>query len=351
MTKRDNDLIGVYKAIDRMEAKWKYTESPKTNDKGTILGLWKVIRQMHYFLQNEYKELQKTYREKSEKWNEQYSAKQARLFQEEFSRNAKRVGDALKEDIRNFVITKTEKIDKMISTAPSEDELRLLQAIQMRGNNISRAEIMRIMPSLYSNYNSMKILQNIGRSVNCVVHLPQNADAIEMLETLDSAGQYFTRMTDEAVNPGKPSLMARPFFYIDENDQDKCIDGAVNTFSEVLDYVPQINDFNVDYITATDRARLQILFKEADALDEHNAGDQIKISEITRKVLQDNPDDVNLIMKSEYARYAKTLISVKGPDATQVEVSNRDHEEDISERISGEVGKRISGNTKSVFES
>lgn len=332
MANTEAELKTMYRSLDHMADRW--TLQIGKSDKTSVIGLWKSMQKMRTFLQNERHDMEKELADKSRKWNSAYAHSQRIEAEKAYQQSAESICKGLEKDVNDFVIEKTQKIDEMLVTPPSPDQLNLLSALSLRGRNISRVELVRIVPSMLANYHALRILQNIGASAGCVIHLPQGADAVEMLSSLEEIESYFLRALKEVPKGGKPDATFRQFFYSDPKNPDTPIDPNVLKYSLLLDYVPQLKDYSVNQLTEAEKARLHVLFKSADKLDENNEFDRAKIADITKQILLDNPNDLELIMKSEYARYAEDMIRIKGVNAVMTEDAIEDAVNEQKEAVS-----------------
>lgn len=97
-----------------------------------------------------------------------------------YEESMEKLKNEFRESVNSTLAAKEAALNKMFSTAPTQEQLNLLQALQLRGNDLSQEEIMRIGCDFAGNYNAMKALQKVAKEAGCNLVLPElyNADVL-----------------------------------------------------------------------------------------------------------------------------------------------------------------------------
>lgn len=303
----DSTVRPVMDAIRRIQTEWNKIK-PGKNKSGSVYGLWAEAREMKTYLDQKRREIEAEYQGLSKKLSPSFLQSQRRELDKEYDQAVEEIRDGFRKDIQAFVDSKTEKLDTMLVTAPAPEQRDLLSALQMRGRNVTKAEMFRIMPVFYNNYNSLKAFEQICRDAGQTVHIPV-ADSMEMYAGLEELQSYFLKITGEI---GKPVVDAqyRPFFYTEPENPLITADPNVTRFSNLFDNVEQLQDDSLK-LTYAEEAKARALFSSVESLDPEKPMDQIKIANLTDQILRDHPEDIALILRSDYAPYAKMALDLK----------------------------------------
>ena len=148
------------------------------------------------------------------------------------------------EDLVAKVIdTKKTAVNRMLTTAPSREQIDLLQSLEMQGKSLSEAEINAILPELTDNYRALKTMQTIARNVGFSVILPAQYDYEEIKRSLERAEAYLSDRVKDMGRPVKEWSLASDCFYgsikfnlsAEEWEKQKWEDPIYSEFAEVLD--------------------------------------------------------------------------------------------------------------------
>lgn len=310
----DSDFIGVIRAADRMKSDWNKNRSGKSAS-SSILGLWREALESRQYTIKLKRVMEEEFSKNVSKYSSGFVQKQRWQMEDVYKERVAEIRKGYDEDVNKFYQNKEMKIDQMITEAPSTQQRNLLESLRMRGKNVTRGELLRVMPIFFNNYASMKILEEIGNNIGVKIHAPV-ADAMELLERLNDAKEYLIAAGAEFGKSGKPDMRWGPFYYVDPEQPDVSVDSSVMFFSGLFDTVPQLQDDDTDDLTAAETARLNTMFSEVRRLDPDGNGkpegmNAIKVANLTEKILMDNPDDLPLILKSRYGKYAQLALAVK----------------------------------------
>lgn len=104
----------------------------------------------------------------------------------------------LESDLDKIIESKQRQFDKC-SGAPTEEELRLLQVLNMR-KNLTIAEVANVIGKLNNNVQSLAVLRDIAERSN--IHVPARASTPEEFDTLITRAREFSiRMLDDIAKP------------------------------------------------------------------------------------------------------------------------------------------------------
>ena len=155
-------------------------------------------------------EAQKAYKEvlaaDEERKNDKTIARLSELYVESYVNEKRRERDAafreyviscveeLRELVSSVITEKRNGLDKMLSTPPTSEQLSLLTALQVRGEDISEGELRNLADQFMPNYQAVKALQTISKKNG--VHLK---NAITKHCRQHSTGQRITCRSGFAV--------------------------------------------------------------------------------------------------------------------------------------------------------
>ena len=124
-------------------------------------------------------EAQKAYKEvlaaDEERKNDKTIARLSELYVESYVNEKRRERDAafreyviscveeLRELVSSVITEKRNGLDKMLSTPPTSEQLSLLTALQVRGEDISEGELRNLADQFMPNYQAVKALQTISK--------------------------------------------------------------------------------------------------------------------------------------------------------------------------------------------
>lgn len=158
-------------------------------------------------------EAQKAYKEvlaaDEERKNDKTIARLSELYVESYVNEKRRERDAafreyvisrveeLRELVSSVITEKRNGLDKMLSTPPTSEQLSLLTALQVRGEDISEGELRNLADQFMPNYQAVKALQTISKKMVCI--LPYLKNAITKHCRQHSTGQRITCRSGFAV--------------------------------------------------------------------------------------------------------------------------------------------------------
>jgi hypothetical protein len=292
-------------SIKRAGEKWQNEHAKRGADSYYIQ--WARLADLDKFFRNERDRVKNELQAMKSKYAEKYVAdKEKNLIGrlDTFMNNA--IEDA-KKDIKALAGKKKEKIADMLSSAPSEEQIRLLSVLQMRGN-LDAVEIHTILPVFFSNYQAMRVLETISKQNGITLYVPVNLDCRAMFEAVDKATNYLIEACNEISKPkSKRDIRYEAFFMIDDNDPVKCHDGIYTNMIAPLDNVPVLSDCKAEKteLTPTEQAKLDWYYRDADK-DNVN-----KLIAHTEKVMTEHPEFTPLLKFTPYAEYVDIVIKAR----------------------------------------
>lgn len=172
-----------------------------------------------------------------------------------------------RECVNSTLAAKEAALNKMFSTAPTQEQLNLIQTLQLRGNDLSEEEIMRIACDFADNYNAMKALKKVAKDAGCNLALPELYNADVLFERFAWVKNYLKeRCRDMGVLWREMSFDGRCFFGTEWEDLN-----YNNTAVEIFDkhnalclmgakLVPESSDPDSAPLTEDERAALNAMF-------------------------------------------------------------------------------------------
>ena len=207
-----------------------------------------------------------------------------------------------KQDIAILTSSKFEKIGDMLCTAPTDEQLRLLKALQMRGD-VDSVEVHHILPIFFENYQSMRVLQAISEQNGIKLHLPVQLDCREMFDTLNEASNYLLAACNEFSKKwDNMDIRFHAFYTVNEDEKDKQYDPVYQRYIDLFDNTPQLQEVTAEKqrLSKGELARINWYMRDVKGLDISNPADCITIIEKINDVVKEHPDMVNLFKLSEY---------------------------------------------------
>ena len=119
--------------IKELNEKWKET-STHADKKLTFTGIQKQMQSLYVFITNERTDLYANIDKLKDVWSGKVIAERREKLVQQFNDMVKTIIEATKQDIAILTSSKFEKIGDMLCTAPTDEQLRLLKALQMRGD-------------------------------------------------------------------------------------------------------------------------------------------------------------------------------------------------------------------------
>ena len=145
--------------------------------------------------------------------------------------------------VAEVISTKRTAVNRMLTTAPSREQIDLLQSLEMQGKSLSETEINVILPELTDNYRALKTMQSIAKNVGFNVVLPAQYNYEDIKQNLDRAEAYLNDRIKDMGRPVREWHLASDCFYgpikynlsAEEWEKQKWEDPIYSEFAEVLD--------------------------------------------------------------------------------------------------------------------
>lgn len=287
--------------IRQLNKKWK-DSTARADKKLTFAGIQKQMQTSYVFITNERKYLNEDINKLRELWSSKVIAKQREKLVNQFNDMVNSIIEATKQDVATLTSSKMEKIGEMLTTAPTEEQLRLLSALQMRGD-VDSAEVYHILPVFFENYQSMRVLQAIGEQNGIVLHLPVQLDCREMFNTLNEASDYLLGACEELSKKwDNMDIKYHAFFTVNAREQDKQYDPVYQRYIDLFDSTPQLQEVKTEkqQLSKGELARINWYMREVKGLDITNPADHITIALKVENVIKEHPDMRELFLLSEY---------------------------------------------------
>ncbi len=306
-----NDFEVITRFAKELSDRWSVSEKMVKNEKNSFTGIQKELKSMRVFLKNEREEREKKFTELSKRYRGDYIQKERRRLDVEYQESKEKIVEAVKEDIRAMVEDKYRKLDAMIVSAPTPEQTALLNILNMRTGNLTKGELMKILPQFYTNYQGMRVLEMIATTAGYHINVPISGDVMDLYGELDKGGRYLLEVANDLAKPGKPDLKYRAFYFDNADNPGNC-DLAYERYIQMFDRPAQLIDFAItDALSAAEQAEINSLFRGIDGLDPTNAGDNITILRNVQEIIKDHPGELELMKRSQYSRYVYEALDVQ----------------------------------------
>lgn len=287
--------------IREMNEKWK-ENSAHADKKLTFTGIQKQMQSLYVFITNERTDLYANIDKLKDVWSGKVIAERREKLVQQFNDMVKTIIEATKQDIAILTSSKFEKIGDMLCTAPTDEQLRLLKALQMRGD-VDSVEVHHILPIFFENYQSMRVLQAISEQNGIKLYLPVQLDCREMFDTLNEASNYLLAACNEFSKKwDNMDIRFHAFYTVNEDEKDKQYDPVYQRYIDLFDNTPQLQEVTAEKqrLSKGELARINWYMRDVKGLDITNPADCITIIEKINDVVKEHPDMLTLFKLSEY---------------------------------------------------
>ena len=215
--------------------------------------------------------------------------------QKEFAAEEERVANEcienFKKAYKEVLETKRNAVDDMLATAPTQEQLNLLQSLQMQGNSLTKEEIAIITPKLSDNYRAIKTLQTIAKKIGFNVILPPQFDFDEINTQLKYAENYLEERANDLKRPKLQWHLDSDCFFGPPEYPDNRWNAVVEVLDGTIQTTPVIEP--VKKLTETETTILKNVFADKQG------------EELTKAVTEaaKSPNMADLISRSEYAEH------------------------------------------------
>lgn len=301
---RDFDEIARGIKIGRSD--WEKGTHKRTGNSYT--HIWQIMNNDHQFFNNERNDYKQKISDLKHTYHPDLIAKQTERIDMEFDKMVAVVVAAHRSMIKEFTRSRHEQVTKMMRTAPTQSMLNLLETLKMR-DDLDAVELHDLLPVFFDNYHAMRALQTISRENGIILHAPVQLDCASMHKMIDEAEAYLLGACAEMCKPkSKVDIRYHDFFTVNNEEKDKVFAPAYQSFIEVLDYVPQLQDCSVvkNKLSAAEKAKIDWYYR-----DVAESATKKDIAEHTKSVMEAHPEMVDLLKLSDYAEYVEIVEAAK----------------------------------------
>lgn len=302
----DSNFNFLVKTIDRVQDKWDLQNLGKPSPV-SVIGIWRKGQEMHSFLKDWKKECNAEFEKKAARFESGYRRKQQAEYEALIKDAVSGVTEAYRKDIDHYIEDKISRLDAMLVTPPKQSQKDLLEALEMRGSGLTKAEAMRVLPVLYDSYTATEAFRGICRRAGFNLYTPGES-AVDLYGIIEEYGMYMNRICDQ-MGADKPDFMAGSFFWM--SDDPNFVEPAVEKFSQALDTPIQLRNDDANELTATEEAKIRTLFSGIEKYDPDKITDQLQIIQKAERIAKDYPDDVPAILRSQYGKYLNMAFDVR----------------------------------------
>lgn len=304
-----NDFEVVMKFGQELEAKWLDNAIKDDKNKKSFRGVQRELQVMNLFLRNEWKDADREYQRilENRKYTPDFIGKQREIITAQYQEKLDQVVTGTKATIKQMIADKFKRLDKMLTEAPTTEQMALLQALQMRTGSLSKGELMKILPFFFRNYQSMRILEAIAETAGKKISIPLDGDVMDLYGLLDRGGQYLLGAADQLAAHGNPSPKYKAFFYSDPENPGNA-DLYYQQFIDCFDVPAQLQDYTItDKLTPAEQVKVKSYFSRISDLDPTKGTDNLTILRETQQVMREHPNDLELMKRSDYAKYVREV--------------------------------------------
>lgn len=126
----------------------------------------------------------------SGKYNASYILNVQNDFTIKFTAEVKKAADELGEIVKTTCDQKRNAIEKMLTEAPSNDQMNLLNALKLQGKDIDPDEVKSIAAQLMGNYRAIHALQVMAEGAGIKLSFPAQYDYQQLKDALNRAEAY-----------------------------------------------------------------------------------------------------------------------------------------------------------------
>lgn len=149
----------------------------------------------------------------SEVYADDYKAKLIMQEDEKFNTEKETLRVAFADLVKQAIATKRENISAMCVAPPTQEQLNLLSALQLRGKSITENEFLQLAPKLMTNYNAINALRGLAATCGYTLTLPASHDYEKIMESMDWAENYLNARVNDFAQPWSAmSFDGRAFF-------------------------------------------------------------------------------------------------------------------------------------------
>lgn len=304
-----NDFEVIERFGQELEAKWLDNAVKNDKNKKSFRGVQRELQTMNLFLRNEWKDADREYQRilENKKYTPEFIGKKREIITAQYQEKLDQVVTGTKVTIKQMIADKFKRLDKMLTEAPTAEQMALLQALQMRTGSLSKGELMKILPFFYRNYQAMRILETIAETAGKKIIIPLDGDVMDLYGLLDRGGQYLLGAADQLATHGNPAPRYKAFFYSDPENPGNA-DLHYQQFIDCFDVPAQLQDYIIDdKLTAAEQVKVESYFSRISDLDPTKGTDNLTILRETQQVMREHPEDLELMRRSDYGRYVKEV--------------------------------------------
>lgn len=326
--------------IKLFNKKWKDL-SANADKVLTFTWIQKQMQFLYFFITNERNRLYKEIDELKDVWSGKVIAERREQLLTEFNDMVAKSIEAEKQDIATLISSKFEKIGDMLCTAPSEEQLRLLSALQMRGN-VDSLEVHHILPVFFENYQSMRVLQAISEQNGIVLYLPAQLDCRTMFNMLKNASDYLLAACNELTKRwDNMDVKFHAFYTTNDKEPDKQYDPLYQSYIDLFDNTPQLQEVMAEKrrLSKVELAKINWCMRDVKELDFSNPEDYVTVAKKVDDVIKEHPEMIELFKLSEYR---DIFVNIAGSSVDNIKDVSKEMPEGVKLKATLPVGKTTS---------
>jgi hypothetical protein len=306
------------------------------------------IRDMNNFITAQVDACRKEISALSKEYNPSTIAGEQRELRTNLNSAIEEVKKTARDLITECATAERNRVNKMVGTPPTQEQLSLLSSLSMR-KNISDSELAIIAESVADNYQATRILSDIAKAQGCYLSAPIR-EIDDMTDAIDKSADYLTRATEYIDTPMKQIPESRRFFFrINPKEPQTIYDPHFTEFSDVLDGAKDLRAVKVEKtgLNAAEKVKVAEYMDAVKNEDITTDTGKMKVMKQIETVLAEHPDDIGLMRLSDYKDTVKSVERVRAMRVDKSDPAKR-HFNNTGSLISyiNDATKGLSGDSK-----
>lgn len=214
-----------------------------------------------------------------------------------------------KEEVVSLCEAKAANIRSMTTTAPTPEQVRLLDVLEKRRGNVSPVEFVNIMSSMYSNYQALMTLNAIAGDSGVSLSVPVQYNVPQLYSALEEIKSYLLSACDE-LPKDKKDIKYHAFYMMGgDGENENHHDPHYRELAAMFDTIPQLQDIVVTKtaLTPTEKVKMDYYFSEVDALKRKETTTETDIMRAIKGVMDAHSGDIGLMKLTPYKEYIEAI--------------------------------------------
>lgn len=281
----------------------------KDNTPGTFTEMQRNLQSNSFFLKNEKTEMLKLIDAYKEVYHPDRIARSKQDAIRQYEALGAKMAAKAKEEVVSLCEAKAANIRSMTTTAPTPEQVRLLDVLEKRRGNVSPVEFVNIMSSMYSNYQALMALSAIAGDSGVSLSVPAQYNVPQLYSALEEVKSYLLSACDE-LPKGEKDIKFHAFYMMGgDGENDNHHDPHYGELAAMFDTIPQLQDITVTKtdLTPTEKVKMDYYFSEVDALKGKETATETDIMRAVKAVMDAHSGDIGLMKLTPYKEYIEAI--------------------------------------------